>query len=359
MTARLPATLTVHKRPLIDATRTALNAITKHDGATLLYDAEDTAQPLTHAGVLLVGRKVAGWILRTGWSDDNAQDGQPSGEYMETILPAPDYAEQLRHAFPHKQADSYGTLALLRRELHTSSTERTQRETSHSVWSRFACEGLTDAFGLVRVATLNSGTWNDHHVALRGVLIPKASAYEWNNPNARGWECVDEHTAKHRALYEQKPQAFWTLPTFHTGMGTDTDPLVQSLSSSGHEHALTITAALRNGNTLKMQRSYADMSWSGQIMAPVAGGNERPVDFKTYREIIAGTDAYRIATAAIATGVMPDAAAITPSVDEALARAAFTEMAIDCHRRLIALDFVLKAYGVEPATTHHHSSAIG
>lgn len=76
-----------------EAQRAAVLAATK-DGApvVLVHHARDTAQPWPHAGIILLGRRLAGWLTRSHQTNNGPRSALPPNVYSVTlygIVPAP------------------------------------------------------------------------------------------------------------------------------------------------------------------------------------------------------------------------------------------------------------------------------
>lgn len=93
----LPASLTV-PRDL----RASLSRRIRDERTRIVYDVTDTAQPVPHRGVILIGGRLVGWVFAAGWEDEQQEEsGAVWAETIETLCPTPGDDNPL-HAVPRE-----------------------------------------------------------------------------------------------------------------------------------------------------------------------------------------------------------------------------------------------------------------
>lgn len=323
------------------ATRRQLARLTGDGRARLLDGLVDGAQPLPHRGVLLRGRRVAGWVVRIGREAIGLEDGPGTvvETAMEALVPAPAEPELVRDFAGPGCGGCLRPLAVHRRVLVDDGAGGT-RDRAAMTWDGLSCADLVRALGLVEVVDL------EPRLTPRGVLVPD------DGPD---WRCIPLAAARDRAADELREPAFWTLPRHAAAWSLATTPALalesigDYVSRDGRPAPGTVTGLVairwlgihpaRGPLRLEAKRRYDDLTWTIELGAP---GDAVPA-FETYG-IVDGALAIALAEQAVSTGRLP---AVPPAADVEAARAAFADIVAAAHRRRHRLGFVRKSLGMD------------
>lgn len=169
--------------------------------ARIFLSVIDPSQTMAHHGVLLRGREIFGWLVRT---NSGRRYGAKAGEVfyvsMDWILPSPAFQAHLATlGRPHLcRGGGPGSLAALRTIMTRRDTD--DGEAEDTLWSPDFCADLTTSLGLVELFS-HKRQWTDFQS--EGVLVPDTDD---------NWVLQGRKRVEQQALDELRPKAWWTLP---------------------------------------------------------------------------------------------------------------------------------------------------
>jgi len=353
--ATLPKSLREVMRELTLAERRQLSKMTADGRIRIIHSLSDAAQPLPHCAVVLHGRRIAGWVLKTGYENESAFDAAAEGEktpvsleFMEALLPNLAHPPMAR-AFSAKGSSTYLHLLRVERGVVDLDGEGRPRETKRSVWQRALCGDLTFQFGMVEILELGyQHPFSESDIFSKGVLVPMEKKWDW--------ECVSVESACLRAKFELRTPAFWTLGMNRSDRRADSDsPLLemQSIANTmllkGEADAYWLSGLVEIDSRfthptaglliLNAKRSYNDSRW--RMTLDVSNGARR---LSHSYPIVSGAAAVQLAEIALLRGELPAPAVGLDNEEESLRE--FQRLAHDVHDRRRELKHVCEAYGI-------------
>lgn len=326
--------------------RRQLGRLTKDGRARIVYDAHDTAQPVPHVGVVLIGRTVAAWIIATGWEDDRIEEvGALWSETTEAIAPA-DADGQLRYL-----AGGSAQIAplVIRRTLRGAPDAQDFPTDVRTVdWQRFVCRELTSAAGMVEVIRPDSRSlrtgWSAPVVLVpddRGVWKTVTLDLAVSLARAELRVPLSDLVSRRGRVSVETPAGTGTLQleSASDAVRLDGEPSVHL------EGLISITLEGLSSVTLEAQRNLTDFTWTVSLHAAAPSLPDRVYGFHAYPRIVSGADAFTLVKEIARTFSFPEPVPADADATPA-AQQAFAELLAHVHDRRRRLQFVLEAFGI-------------
>lgn len=353
--ATLPKGLRESMSELQPAERRQLSKLTADGRLRIIHCLRDSAQPLPHCAVVLQGRKIAGWVVKTGYENESAFDAAVEGEkspvsveYMEAFLPNLAYPP-VASTFKASESGTYLRLLRVERGVVDLDSEGRPRETRRSAWQRGLSGDLTFHFGMVEVMELgHPHAFSPWQIFSKGVLVPMEKTWDW--------ECVSTEAARMRATFELRTPAFWTLGVNRCDRRADSDsPLLemQSIANTmllkGEADAYWLSGLVEIDSRfthptagpliLNAKRNYNDNRWRMTLNV-----NNSPRPLSQSYPIVSGAAAVQLAEIALLRGELP--APATGLDNEDLSLQEFQRLAHDVHDRRRTLKHICEAFNI-------------